>query len=154
MSLSVWSVHRRLVAAGRDAPAPGAGWPRPLYDGLPHTYLTPVAAGRAWWRHVDALRLEQCQTQWLCQVCGLRLEHQAWLLVDAGGLVLMSSALHRRCVDLSMARCPALSIEQPTERQVVREQILVNGRPWPLVYATNRPEGILPALWTLATPIA
>lgn len=130
IGVPVWRAHQRLVATSGDVPAPGAGWPRLLFDGLPHTYLTPVVLGRAWWRHFDALRLEQCQLAWLCQVCAEELPDRAWVWTKLNGTVVMSSALHERCLRLARLRCPALTTPDGprTALQVTQEEIMVNGR--------------------------
>ena len=131
VDVPVWWAHQRLVAAGGDVAAPGAGWPRPLFDGMPHTYLTPVVAGRAWWRLVDEQRQQHCQQTWACQVCGRTLPDTAWVLVTAHREVLLSTAMHQRCLRLSTARCPNLSGAPATltSLRVTPHEILADHRP-------------------------
>ena len=137
MGVPLWRAHRRLVAAGLDVAAPGAGWPRPVFDGLPHPYLTPVMFGRARWRLVDEQRQQECQQRWACQVCGLPLPSAAWAVVNAHQDVLMSTAMHERCVRLAMVRCPNLA-DPPailTPLEVTPERILADHEPLDAVLA-------------------
>ena len=155
LGVPLWRAHQRLVAAGGDVPAPGAGWPRPLFDGLPHTYLTPVVRGRAWWRHVDSLRLEQCQLGWLCQVCGEALPSRVWVWTKPDGAVVMASAMHERCLRLAQLRCPALAAPDGprTALEVGRDGILVDGKPLETVLAAEAgrvADGFLTQDWSVA----
>ncbi|WNV84931.1 hypothetical protein [Umezawaea sp. Da 62-37] len=131
ITVPIWRAHERLVAAGLDVPAPGAGWPRPLFDGVPHPYLTPVVAGRAWWKLVDERRHQECQLRWACQVCGSPLPSAAWVVVNIHYEVLISTAMHERCLRLATARCPNL-VSPPvilTPLQVTPREIRADHRP-------------------------
>lgn len=95
-----------------------AGWPRPVMDGRPVPYVIPVTAGHPWWRLIHTPRLLQCQNDWRCQVCGLTLEPEGWVLVDVHGAVQTDAAMHERCVRLATAACPHLLGETTSLRAV------------------------------------
>lgn len=128
MAVEVWRAQQRRVECGLDVPPPGPGWPRPTTAGRPHPYLTPVTAGRPWWRMVDVRRLEHCQLTWSCQVCGLHLPERAWVVGTDQDLVVNSSALHRRCVHLALAHCPHLAGALWRIVQMTADDVLADGR--------------------------
>ncbi|WP_433616902.1 hypothetical protein ACQP2P_16200 [Dactylosporangium sp. CA-139114] len=128
MEMPLWRAARR-----RDAADPNpAGWPRPLLGGLPVPWITVVAAGRAWFRHLHGDRLRDCQTGWLCQVCGELLPELAWVVVTEEGHVVTPAGMHQRCRVLATSRCPHLQAAGRRLRdvEVTRERIISGGRPW------------------------
>lgn len=128
-AIEVWQLQDRAVAAGQPDPNP-PGWPRPMQDGRPLPWVTPVA-GRAWWRWVHLDRLEQCQTWWGCQVCGEPLERTAVAVTDADRWLVTSACLHDRCARLALTICPALLAAAIRLPCVSAEDILVDGVPLP-----------------------
>jgi hypothetical protein len=86
-----------------------AGWPRPQIEGRPVPWLTPCAGDSVAWADVLEHRLVQCQTDWLCQVCGERLSTTAWVVLERSDIVVSGAAMHRRCLALAQRWCPRLS---------------------------------------------
>lgn len=107
----IWLAQQHREDRGMDEPVSGPGWPRPVLDGRPVPFLTPVTAGHPWWTLTHGPRLLKCQNDWCCQVCGERLNPQAWVLVDAFGAMDSDAALHERCLRLAVAACPHLVAE-------------------------------------------
>lgn len=105
----VASPNRRAVNAGQR------GLPRPILDGLP----APYSGDNRDHGEPSQTRLEECQLDDLCGVCGEKLDarryiavyhepefdqierpHPLWLLVAD------NVAMHERCAKLSLAHCP------------------------------------------------
>jgi hypothetical protein len=90
------------------------GLPRPCFDGYPVPFIAhvPLLSGRPNFREVNAERRAECQTEWLCQVCGLPLESSAYVVVRGSSgaelEILDGAALHRGCVELARNSCPFL----------------------------------------------
>ncbi len=126
METPVW---RALEAADLAAPTP-AGLPRPIQHGLPVPWVAPRAAGKVWWRALDARRLAKAQNHWLCQGCGLPLDKEAWVLATPEGQVLQA-ALHASCKDMAREFCPHLSSDatRATPRLITRDRLCTDGRP-------------------------
>jgi len=131
MPVQVWRAQQHRENLGLDAPSPAAGWRRPRLDGLPVPYLTPVTNGHPWWGLIHRGRLHACQVTWLCQICGLALDRQAWVLLRHNR-VITNSAMHQRCLDLARPTCPRLA-DTGTEfraAEVTASQLrTVNGEP-------------------------
>jgi hypothetical protein len=102
-----------------------------VLEGRPVPYVTPVTAGHPWWRLTDGGRVLQCQNVWRCQVCGLALPSQSWVLVDESAAVVSDSAMHARCLRLAAASCPHLVIGDSAlvAVQVRRGDIRADGQP-------------------------
>lgn len=126
METPVW---RALETADLAAPTP-AGLPRPVHHGLPVPWIAPRAAGKVWWRALDARRLADAQNNWLCQGCGLALPEEAWVMATPEGQVLQA-ALHEPCVDMAQGFCPHLSSDatRATPHLITRDQLFTDGRP-------------------------
>ncbi len=85
------------------------GLPRPRADGMPVPWTTfMLDTDDVWWRTVDTPRLLRCQSEWLCQVCGLELPTAAWVVVDSDGEIISDAALHRHCLTVAYRWCPHL----------------------------------------------
>lgn len=96
-----------LDRAGTDRNPRGRD--RPVCQGRPVPWLTPVTTHGPHWRLIHRGRLAAAQRYWLCQVCGLPItDEEAMLVVDAAGWCLTSAPLHSACVTLSAA-CPAIT---------------------------------------------
>lgn len=106
------------------------GFPRPMADGLPVPWITPVGDQGPVWDQVIRHRIIDCQRDWLCQVCGMPLPSRAWVLVEGESVVMDDAAMHEQCMKLALARCPHLS-EQPayTARCVSMKEIAADGVP-------------------------
>lgn len=144
LEVPLWRAAHRQHHGGDD-PNP-AGWPRPVHRGLPIPWVTVIAVGQPWFRHLHGERLLRCQTAWLCQMCGLELPPRAWVVTAADRHVVTPAALHRRCLDLAAAACPYLR-ERAGHRdaEVTQEMILADGRP---LLQTGHP--LQRQVWTLA----
>jgi hypothetical protein len=131
MPVAVWQAQRHREALGIDVEACREGWPRPVLDGRPVPYVTPVTAGHPWWRLTDGGRVLQCQNARVCQVCGLALPSQSWVLVDESAAVLSDSAMHARCLRLAAAACPHLVLcdSALVAVQVRRGDLRADGQP-------------------------
>ncbi len=137
------------AAEADGQPGGPAGWPRPVIDGLPVPWVTLVAWGRVWWRVMDAGRLSRAQNGWLCQVCGGRLDEEAWVWATPEGQVLQA-ALHTECRDLAHAVCPHLAGRTRARLRLVdRAGLLADGVPLDTAVLAMAD---WPQTWTLAVP--
>jgi hypothetical protein len=129
--LPVWRAQQHREDLGLDRPVSDAGWPRPVLEGRPVPYVTPVTAGHPWWRLTHGVRLLRCQNDWCCQVCGLDLEPAGWVIGDGHGAVQTDAAMHERCLRLASAACPHLLAEAASLRavEVRRCEVHGDGRP-------------------------
>jgi hypothetical protein len=92
------------------------GLPRPLYEGLPAPYTVAVSsdcrggppAVQPQFKISSEVRMDECQQEALCILCGEQLGEDATVLWDAhdGGIV--DDWLHTRCAQLSVSHCPHL----------------------------------------------
>ncbi|MGW5721589.1 hypothetical protein ACWEVP_35820 [Amycolatopsis sp. NPDC003865] len=130
--VALWRAQRARVRRGDDRPAPGPGWPRPLVQGRPHPWVTPVSNGTPWWRLLDGARQALAQDAWLCQVCGEPLPTRALVVLD-GDRVVSDTGLHPRCLAVADAVCPHLTraATRYTYAEVTRLDLLADGRPLP-----------------------
>ncbi|MEV7043921.1 hypothetical protein [Amycolatopsis sp. NPDC051061] len=130
LPVALWRAQRARVRRGEDVPAPAAGWPRHLLDGLPHPWVTPVSNGTPWWRLLDGARQARAQHAWLCQVCGEPLPTAALVLLKDDKVV-SDTALHRRCLNTAEVMCPHLAHSRPgyVVAEVTRLDLLADGRP-------------------------
>ncbi len=133
LPVALWRAQRAGARRGDDVPAPGAGWPRPVLDGLPHPWLTPVSDGKPWWRLLDDARQARAQDGWLCQVCGEPLPTAA-LVVLNDDRVVSDTALHPRCLTVAREVCPHLTRAGTRYAvvEVTRGDLLADGDPLPL----------------------
>ena len=106
MEMPLWRVAQHETVPGRD-PNP-VDVARPVHRGLPVPWVTVVAAGRPWFRHLHGERLLTCQTRWWCQFCGLPLPARAWLVVTGDGRVVTPAGMHKSCLDIAAQACPHL----------------------------------------------
>lgn len=106
------------------------GLPRPRADGMPVPWITfMLDVEDVWWRTIDTPRLLLCQAQWRCQVCGLELPTQAWVVVNADGEVLSDAALHRACLTIAKRWCPELRQSGYRPLVIDRHRILADNMP-------------------------
>lgn len=87
------------------------GLPRPRYDGRPVPYIAhvPLLSGRPQFREVNWGRKRECQSLWLCQVCGLALDMTAYVVARTlipNVEVVDDTALHCACLALASSACP------------------------------------------------
>lgn len=128
MDRSLWQAIHEL---GTADPNP-AGWPRPKHHGLPIPWVTVTYAGHVSFRHLHGARLRRCQTDWLCQVCGLQLPPQAWVVTTPDTTVITPAGMHQHCRDLAAASCPHLQHTTTLRTmQVDQTKNLSAGRPLP-----------------------
>jgi hypothetical protein len=128
-----------------------AGLPRPRIDGRPVPWITPIGPnGLPEWRKVDPLRVLACQTDWLCQVCGLELPRRAWVVLEAGRVVLSDTAVHRACLSMSWRWCPHVANPQHEldAVEVTWAHIMADGERYDLI--TNY--GDVRRTWTVPRP--
>ncbi|RSN60674.1 hypothetical protein DMH01_15420 [Amycolatopsis sp. WAC 04182] len=91
-----------------SAAGPAAGLPRPRLDGMPVPWITRVDPDGPVWARIDPTRLLRCQDEWLCQVCGQQLPRRAWVVLEAGRVVVSDAAMHAACVVMAFRWCPHL----------------------------------------------
>ncbi|SFL68338.1 hypothetical protein SAMN05192584_12437 [Streptomyces pini] len=118
-----------LTVSGQAEPTE-PGLPRPRHHGLPIPWITPRSRGHVYWKALDAQRLSDAHNRWLCQVCGLPLPEQAWVLVTPDGDVIQA-ALHHDCLTSALEYCPHLTsgASQATPRHITRDQLTTDGQP-------------------------
>ncbi|MDT8913475.1 hypothetical protein [Amycolatopsis sp. PS_44_ISF1] len=147
IEVPVWRAQQHREALGLDRPVSDAGWPRPVLEGRPVPYVTPVTAGHPWWRLTHGPRLLHCQNDWCCQVCGQGLEASGWVVVDPRGMVQTDAAMHERCLRLATAACPhLLAVAAQRAAQVRRADIHGDGRPLRDSGALTREQWTVPRL--------
>jgi hypothetical protein len=148
-----------LVGYGPDDPGPHpAGWPRPLYQGLPVPYVTEWDwLGMPRWSQMDWVRVAECVQEFRCQVCGLDCpdddlcvltSQPVGALVHAGldrVVCLPGGPLHRRCARLAREGPEVVRLAAPRTSLVVRwREGVVRQVPAPWDYALCGPfRGVL-----------
>lgn len=101
-----------------DTPLTRSGWPRPVLNGWPIPWVSPSGNLAL----MDEARMVACATGAICAVCGLDYDdgEVAYALVKrrdelpadlTGGAVkaMDNAVMHRRCLLLSLKRCPRLA---------------------------------------------
>lgn len=119
----IWLAQQHREDRGLDESVSGPGWPRPVLEGRPVPFLTPVTASRPWWSMTHGP------------------------LLDALGAVDSDAALHERCLRLAVAACPHLVAESSGLQavQVHRCQIHGDGKPLRDERAWTRQEWTVPS---------
>jgi len=101
------------AASGSVPPVPVRLAHRPTVAGLVVPYVTPQAAdGRFLFGVLDPRRLAHCLTNYLCQVCGTRLERPLVLLMrrrDLPRRCVSEPALHPVCAAYTIRACPMVA---------------------------------------------
>ncbi len=130
---------------------PAAGLPRPRSDGIPIPWITRIDPDGPAWAHVDTVRLLQCQTDWLCQVCGQQLPRQSWVVLEAGRAVLSDAAMHAACVVMALRWCPYLADAAHELETVEVEYSSVHADGTPLDTITDYGDEV--RTWTVPNPL-
>jgi hypothetical protein len=124
---AVW-VRRYEDRHGPD-PTVVVGLPRPVVQGRPLPWITPVTAGHPWWRLIHPDRLLACQSGWCCQLCGQAVGQDAVVLAAWRELVLSDAALHARCAKIAIGWCPELAMTSFEVIPVAPADVLADGEP-------------------------
>ncbi len=106
-----------------------AGWPRPVINGLPIPWVSPINNLAS----MSAARAAACASGAICAVCGGDYQdgEAAYVLVRSEGLApdlsttniraMDNGVLHQRCLKLALKRCPELRrLRQASLLHVVR----------------------------------
>jgi hypothetical protein len=108
------------------------GLPRPRNDGMPVPWITRIDPEGPAWKRIINYRVFECQTEWICQVCGEYLPERAWVIVTEDGSVISDSAMHTACLAMAQRWCPHLrNAEGTTTIEIRRQDITVDWK-WKL----------------------
>ena len=119
--------------------------------GRPVPWTAPVIAGEVAWSALTTSRVQEADARWLCQLCGRELEPTAWAAVAAGE-VATGGPLHRPCLALAWAYCPALSDEAYVFVEAYRAELARDGAGLiARLIAYEEAHGMLPVLLPLAS---
>jgi hypothetical protein len=91
------------------------GLPRPVYEGKPVPFTTPVRDGAPAFGRFSLRLITEVELNGLCEVCGLPLTDPVYFFrySASGGCHvagdILPTGLHFRCARLSLAHCPHLT---------------------------------------------
>lgn len=89
---------------------PNPAGPRPVREGLPVPWVTPVIGRLVLWRFEHGDRLAAAQQRWLCNQCGGGVDEvDGHAVVELDGRLPTAAPTHVTCGAVALARCPALA---------------------------------------------